>query len=189
MAGATAAVATSAAHADQVTITLSGELLIYGQSGGGNGLHTDFNNNQHPDITLSHIYYSFTNSAHSIRLLVAAKIDGQQVDAFFNSNSNGVTSHVQASANDFTTGINKSVTGTIPITITGDPAVNNGATTAATLSVTATNSNSPYQGSVVLNSYTYDAVPEPSSLALLALGAGGVLVFRQRKKARSLKGN
>ena len=38
-----------------------------------------------------------------------------------------------------------------------------------------------YESYIQLDSYTYTPIPEPSTLPLLALGAGGVLSLRRRR--------
>jgi hypothetical protein len=75
-----------------------------------------------------------------------------------------------------------SVTSTIPFSFT-DNSINGGVLTPGILYVTASSGNG--HATVTLDQFTYNTipVPEPSSLALLALGAGGVLAFRQRRKA------
>jgi len=93
------------------------------------------------------------------------------------------------------------VTGGITLTFS-DPSIFGGASTAAFLEI-VTDSASPNtgvtltrlvfddgQGAPVIPNFAnvvgqgdFPLVPEPSSLALLALGAGGITIRRQRKKA------
>jgi PEP-CTERM motif len=177
MAGATAAVATTAAQTNQVTVTISNDALTYQT---GNELHTDLNGNGHADVTFSDIHLSQV-SGGSPRLRFSVNIDGVHAEALFDSTSGGPHGFVQASANDGKSGFD-SLTGTIPITFSGDPAVNNGATISATLTVNAANNYGQSPFGVTLVSYTYTAVPEPTTLGLLAMGVAGVLAFRRRKK-------
>jgi hypothetical protein len=71
--------------------------------------------------------------------------------------------------------------GGLTVQFSGDPDINGGALTSGTLEVTA---EAGYgNATVTLDSFTYTpiAVPEASSLSLLALGAAGVVALRRRK--------
>jgi hypothetical protein len=78
-----------------------------------------------------------------------------------------------------------SIGGSIPITFT-DPSINGGVPTNGMLMVTDT-AGPGFVAKVQLDSFTYNstaAVPDSgSTLALLAMGAGGVIALRQRRKA------
>jgi hypothetical protein len=82
----------------------------------------------------------------------------------------------------------------IPISFT-DPAINGGAPTPGELEVTGFASSGPngLVASMTLDSFTYQplgsaAADSGSTLALLALGAGGVIALRQRRKADAAQG-
>ncbi len=71
--------------------------------------------------------------------------------------------------------------GTLACSMEGNPSVNNGALTSGTLQLTG--SAGPSGASITEDSFTFMPVPEPSSLAMLALGATGLLALRARRKA------
>lgn len=80
------------------------------------------------------------------------------------------------------------LTGSIPITFSGNPFINGGAPTIGSLEVTVIGQLIPADVQVDLDSFTYDktaaSLPDQgSTLALLALGVGGVIALRQRRKA------
>jgi archaellum component FlaG (FlaF/FlaG flagellin family) len=177
-----------AAHAQGIIVPLSNNYFILGS---GNHLNADLTGDNTPDITISNvgsdnqvINNNFTDEG--VHCLINGYILRAQHTRFFNSNDYlaqigpGIVISTRRSAEN---------TSSIPITFS-DPAINNGTTTPGQLEVSVGiyeyalfGEFRDYGSYIQLDSYTYDPIPEPSTLALLALGAGGVLALRRRRLA------
>ena len=182
MAGATAATAAgvTAPQASAITIDL---LNNYFSVFGGNHLNADLTGDGHPDVTLA----GFTSFFKTITT------GGGGFSAFFWSfglDINGVRARGYDNGtfpfryvilgSQFASGFGGDVpvlTGKIPISFT-DLDINGGRLTRGFLDVTA----SP--DSVHLDSFSFNIPENGSSLALLAMGAGGVLALRRWRAAR-----
>jgi hypothetical protein len=194
LAGAAASAAgglAASANADPVTVDLNNNDL----TATANNLNPDLTGDSIPDIYLSsaHDRSGPTSSGGMLRtarlhingfyLFLRTGTFYPGVALFSNANSPGLTHLTQESRSnrhDLT------VQGDIPFTFT-DAAINGGLSTPAELLVEATDVNG---AEIILESYTYDQLPPQSAsapdagstLALLALGAGGVMALRQRRK-------
>jgi hypothetical protein len=198
MAGATAATAAgaTAAQASLITVNLSNNYI---SGGGGNHLNADLTGDGYPDLVLTgaSFYYRYrtkTLGNSVIRVTYnSAKVDLNGVHALgFRSAGDG---YFSVAVMGSTTVTGTSLTASIPIFFK-DLHINGGAPTKGSLEVTA----GPFAGGqfagVRLDSFTYTsntpvagsriaAVPDQgSSLALLAMGAGGVLALRRRRAAQ-----
>ena len=80
-------------------------------------------------------------------------------------------------------GIGSSLMGSIPITFK-DLHINGGAPTKGSLDVTVSDFGLNGSPSVQLDSFTYSTPDQGSSLALLAIGAGGILALRRWRAAQ-----
>jgi hypothetical protein len=183
MAGATAATAAgvSASQAGLVTINLSNNFI---SATGGNHLNADLTGDGVPDVNIANPYYKVVTGPTSNGLPVHnryyahVELNGVHANAFF--------------SNDFGSGFARlgshhstySVTGSIPITFT-DLHFNNGAPTKGSLQVTVFSGNGRPETSINLDSLTFHTPDNGSSLALLAMGVGGVLVLRRRRAAQN----
>ena len=181
MAGATAATAAgvTASQAGTITVNL---LNNYISATGGNHLNADLTGDRHPDLTItgaSAFYRTYlhgtSSSFHRGRAQVilngvfAAAIyygDGGPIAEILGSQFADVRYHSDP----------RTLTGSIPISFK-DLHINGGALTQGSLEVTVSNLNQT-DTEVQLDSFTY-SIPESSSLALLAMGAGGILAFRR----------
>ena len=196
MAGATAAsaaAATSAQANSTVTLTLSNDFL----SQTTNSLSANFFGNGP--------IFSFTGVANNSQPSVYRGSARLHIKTFFVNNGGGfafASFYSGAEAEVAKVGIANRFGGqtsgstyrggtvsrmfTLPIRFS-DPSVNGGAITDGTLKLTAS-AQGFTSARITLDSFTYtmlmaNGVPESgSTLALLALGAGGVIAFRHRKK-------
>jgi PEP-CTERM motif len=184
------------AHAATVQITLMGN-TISSTSGVGDSLNADITGDSVPDLTFSDPVVA--NGSAAVRInggLVSAAAFGAifyRADAQFAGGGLGTPGN----AATFIQSINY----LNPITFT-DSRINGGATTEAWLQVNASNSSNTRHTvaltRVIFNDASvtrpnflgipgpqteFSAVPEPSGLALLALGAGGLLTRRKRQAA------
>lgn len=177
MAGATAATAAgvTASQATTITVTLSNNYI----SDLVNQLNADLTGDGHADVT-------FKNTNQTAGYLARVSINGvvalgERLISTFGAANFARVGAASKGASFFTVA---SVTANIPITFT-DAFINGGATTNGLLEVTA--SAGPGGEKVNLDSFSYNStatVPDQgSTLALLAMGAGGVIALRQRRKA------
>jgi hypothetical protein len=189
MAGATAAGMT-ASQASATTITLIGNFI---SATGGNHLNADLTGDGHPDLTISGAFYRHSTrggttytSATKQFFTASANLTGVHARAYFTGGNLGLQFGSAQLGTQHEHGYPYPglpvLTGSIPITFT-DSHINGGGLTKGLLNVTV----STYTVEVQLDSLTYDtrAVPDQgSSLALLALGAGGVLALRRWRTAK-----
>ena len=194
MAGATAATAAgvTSSQASAITINLVNNYI---SSTGGNHLNADLTGDGHPDLTIANSFYHFYSSLRTTSrgYLRGAVIHVAEVSL------NGVVAAGYDRFNDppfrYTFvelgsqyGSLGSLMGSIPIFFK-DLHINGGAPTQGSLEVTV------FPREILLDSFTYTsntsvqgasrAVPDQgSSLALLAMGAGGVLALRRWRAAQ-----
>ncbi len=181
MAGATAATAAgvTASQASTITINL---LNNYISATGGNHLNADLTGDGQPDLTIANSFffshhYATTYGATFYRFAVRVELNG--VIAYGRDNGEYPSGSVQlGSQHGFHSGNygTFSLTGSIPIFFK-DLHINGGALTKGSLEVTVQESR------VQLDSFTYNTPDQGSSLALLAMGAGGVLALRRWRTA------
>lgn len=199
LAGATSAAAAgvSASQASLITINLTNNYI---SATGGNHLNADLTGDGHPDLTLTGAKYSYarvipypyTRSVYDYVRFQAVRINGVLASDYSVRGYNP-SHHLNLSGHTTLRSYRSSATylkGSIPIFFK-DLHINSGAPTNGFVTVTE-------EGSVIqLNSFTYAsntpvagsrvaAVPDQgSSLALLAMGAGGVLALRRWKAAQT----
>ena len=184
MAGATAATAAgvTASQASTITVTLSGNFL---SSSGGNHLNADLTGDGHADVTFKSINNKYTVAYSSGAATARVNINNvfNRARVTFLAGVTGFQATAGAHAT-FNFGPSAAVFGFIPITFS-DPSINGGATTNGMLMVTDT-AGPGRTAEVQLDSFTYNTASVPdqgSTLALLAMGAGGVIALRRRRKA------
>ena len=187
MAAATAvgAAAVTASQATAVTITLANDYV----SSDGNHLNADLTGDGHPDLTITGAAFYNNHLTMTDRKSSAAVIlNGIQARAFSSGYPFFRLQLGSRMLSGYPTASPHSLTGSIPIFFK-DLHINGGAPTAGSLEVRL------FGAEVQLASLTYTsntavqgsrlAVPDQgSSLALLALGAGGVLALRQWRTAQ-----
>lgn len=175
-----------AAHAQAITVPLSNN---YFSPDSGFHLNPDLTGDNTPDITISNvgsddqvINNNFTDEG--VHCLINGYILRAQHTRFFHSNV--YQAQIGPGIEISTRGPVEN-TSSIPITFS-DPAINNGTTTPGQLEVSVGiyeyelfGEFNDYESYIQLDSYTYTPIPEPSTLPLLALGAGGVLALRRRR--------
>jgi protein with PEP-CTERM/exosortase system signal len=191
MAGATAVTAAGVTASQATTITIN---LVnnYISATDGNHLNADLTGDGHPDLTmLNFFHYRFISPYRTYATSARVGVD-----------LNGVRASASWS-NDFVNGFARlgsrevsystfSLMGSVPIFFK-DLHINGGAPTSGSLEVTVS-ARSPL-AIVQLDSLTYTsnagvqgstrAVPDHgSTLALLAMGAGGILALRRRRAAQ-----
>ncbi len=190
MAGATAAAAAgvNASQAGTITINL---INNYISATGGNHLNADLTGDGQPDLTITGAAYSvFTGYYHRFNN-ARVNLNGVAAEAFLKSYDfpyNFGTAKLGSLHRIFYTSFDQhnstTIVGLIPISFK-DLRINGGARTSGSLEVTVL--SSLIQGPEIrLDTLTYTSktLDQGSSLALLAMGAGGVLALRRWRGAQ-----
>jgi len=193
MAAATAA-GVSAAPANTITINLTNDYISFG---GGNHLDADLTGDGHPDLTIANAFNGGSyRGDHGYFSFAGVNLNGVRAYAWFGNydrvgggslGSQRMYFYLGSVYNGYAT---SHLVGWIPIFFK-DLHINNGAPTKGALEVTVSGTNPKIQ----LDSLTYNtpgpgsrlglAVPDQgSSLALLAMGAGGILALRRWRTAQ-----
>ena len=202
MAGATAATAAgvTASQVSGITINLTGNYI---SGADGNHLNADLTGDGHPDLTIANAfhfaaYFSGTPTQLYGNFHAGADLNG--IRAYAKRTNNGIpfygTERLGSRVATYFRGTNTTIgtyqlTGSIPIFFK-DLHINGGAPTEGLLEVTVGGLDARIQ----LDSFTYNtpvqgstrlaAVPDQgSSLALLAMGAGGILALRRWRAAET----
>ncbi len=190
MAGATAATAAgvSASQAGTITINL---LNNYISATGGNHLNADLTGDGQADLIIANAFYSVYYHGLPFpsfnNYIVRVDLNGVHAQAF-KSNDYGFGTVRLGSQIRFFGPVSctscpqyGSLMGSIPISFK-DLHINNGKLTSGSLEVTL---SSIYgHAEIQLDSFTYKTSDEGSSLALLAMGAGGILALRRWRAAQ-----
>ncbi len=200
MARATAATAAgvTASQASATTINLTGNYI---SASGGNHLNADLTGDGHPDLTIAGAAYSvrnpitpgsggFTYPSFN-KYFVQVDLSGVHAQAYADNDYGFGYVQLGSQTNHFgarsvTYGVHPyaSVTGSIPISFK-DLHINNGALTKGSLEVIVfAGTGFPNSTRVQLDSFTYKTPDQGSSLALLAMGAGGILALRRWRTAQ-----
>jgi hypothetical protein len=197
MAGATAATAAgvTASQASAITINLVGNYI---SATGGNQLNADLTGDGHPDLTIANAFYSVFRRGYTSNIRSAARVSLNGVPASAYLDTYNFFGRVRLgsqtiSRSFFTTNPLPSLIGAIPIFFK-DLHINGGAPTKGSLEVTVSARGPDRSPTIQLDSLTYNtpgqgsrlglAVPDHgSSLALLAMGAGGILSLRRWRAA------
>jgi hypothetical protein len=192
MAGATAATAAGVTVSQASTITIN---LVNNYISGfsGNHLNADLTGDGHPDLTIANAaYYNYHPSVTGRRSSARVDLNGVHAHVFAFSESNPETFIQLGSRYGHHFGGSSygtpSLMGSIPIFFK-DLHINGGSPTRGSLEVTVS------RGGIQLDSLTYTSntaverasrtVPDQgSSLALLAMGAGGILALRRWRAAQ-----
>jgi hypothetical protein len=196
MAGATAATAAgvTASQASTITINL---LNNYISGSVGNHLNADVTGDGRPDVAISgamhFLSYPRTYNGHIItsyrKSSAAVVLNGIAARAYFSSYPL-VSLRLGSQHTGGTYDLFLSLTGSIPLSFR-DRHINGGALTEGSLEVTVTAFGSHGRTEIQLDSLTYNTrvnIPDQgSTLALLAMGAGGVLALRRWRGAKSSK--
>ena len=189
MAGATAATAAGATVSQAGTITVN-LLNNYISATGGNHLNADLTGDEQPDVTIANAYaYAsvYRTNVSGAFSYARVSLNGVLARAFLHTYDR--FGSAQLGSRRAYTPLSSAAAylmGAIPITFK-DLHINGGKLTAGSLEVTVSaghrGDGSP---TIQLDSFTYktrENVPDQgSSLALLAMGAGGVLALRHRRK-------
>jgi len=183
MAGATAATAAgvTASQASTITINLVNNYI---SAAGGNHLNADLTGDGQPDVTIANAFNAVVpDGIYYHNSYANVDLNGVHAQASFFGNS--VFGFVQlGSRTGFSHGGGVYLTGSIPIFFK-DLHINGGARTRGFLEVTVSSQRLPFfAAEVQLDSFTYNTPDQGSSLALLAMGAGGILALRRWKDAQ-----
>jgi hypothetical protein len=180
MAGATAATAAgvTASQASTITINLVGNYI---SGSGGNHLNADLTGDGQPDMTIAGASYHFRGTYHPLAT-AGVDLNGVHASAFYGGLLGSVRLGSKfANWSPFTSGT-PSLNGAIPITFR-DLHINNGALTKGSLEVIVSVFGPHVLAEIQLDSLTSNTPDQGSSLALLAMGAGGILALRRRRAA------
>jgi hypothetical protein len=198
MAGATAASAAgvSASSAGLITVNLTNNFI---SATGGNHLNADLTGDGQSDLTIANAFNSrriHTSSGHTLtgftRSYARVDLNGVRAQAFWSHDYGYGSAKLGSQSQHFgarsvTFGVHPyaSVTGSIPISFK-DVHINGGKPTTGSLQVTVfAGFNLQDSGAKVqLNSFTYATPDQGSSLALLAMGAGGIVALRRLRGAQ-----
>ena len=184
MAGATAASAAgmTASQAGAITISLVNNYI---SGGGGNHLNADLTGDGHPDLVIANAFNSYMLAQDSYHYSFRAEVilNGVQAYARFDSNTFNVFMRLGSRS---VGGVYyyPPLTGSIPIFFK-DLHINGGTPTKGLLEVTVTsraaiNLDSLSYASTTTLDHRVNTIPDQgSSLALLAMGAGGILGLRR----------
>ena len=193
MAGATAATAAgvTASQASTITINLVGNYI---SGSGGNHLNADLTGDGQPDMTIAGAFYQFRSSPSISTFATTGKagvdLNGVHAYAFHSGQYPLGTVRLGSKTGHFAGGFfsgTPSLNGSIPVTFK-DLHINGGALTEGSLEVTVTDFGPHGPAEIQLDSLTYNTrgnIPDQgSSLALLTIGAGGILALRRWRAAQ-----
>ena len=187
MVGATAAGVT-ASQASTITINLVGNYI---SGSGGNHLNADLTGDGQSDMTIAGAFYQFRSNPSVSTFATIGKagvhLNGVHAYAFHSGHYPLGSERLGSKTGHITAGYGTgSLNGSIPITFR-DLHINNGALTEGSLEVTVTDFGPHGPAEIRLDSLTYNTranIPDQgSSLALLAMGAGGILALRRWRAA------
>jgi hypothetical protein len=201
MVGATAVTAAGVTTSQAGTITIN-LLNNYISATGGNHLNADLTGDGHPDLTISGAAYSvrnpitpgsggFTYPSFN-KYFVRVDLNGVHAQAYADNDYGfgyvqlgSQTGHFGARSVTYGVHPYASLLGSIPIFFT-DLHINGGTLTRGSLEVTVfAEAGWPNNSTrIQLDSFTYNTPDQGSSLALLAMGAGGILAFRRWRAAQ-----
>jgi hypothetical protein len=196
VAGATAATAAgvTASQASAITINLINDYISFA---GGNHLNANLTGDGHPDLTIANAILSRYHHQEASDSIVMVNLNGVSASArldLYNHFGFVRLGSQAVGTTFFTTNLPPSLTGAIPVFFK-DLHINGGAPTRGSLEVTVFAGGPDGSPTIQLDSLTYDtpgqgsrlAVPVPdqgSSLALLAMGATGILALRRWRATR-----
>jgi hypothetical protein len=194
MAGATAATAAgvTASQGSTITINLVGNYI---SGSGGNHLNADLTGDGLPDLTIAGAFFHFRSGSSLSTLATTGKagvdLNGVHAYAFHSGQYPLGTVRLGSKSGHWggfpSTGT-PSLNGSVPVTFK-DLHINNGALTQGSLAVTVTVFGPHGPAEIDLDSLTYNTrnnIPDKgSTLALLAMGAGGVLALRRWRGAQA----
>jgi hypothetical protein len=177
-AAATAAGVT-VSQATLVTVNLTNNFI---SGAGGNHLNPDLTGDGNPDITIVNAFnyrHVRTSSGHTLtgftKSLARVDLNGIHARVYLSADYRRGSVQLGSKTGQFyRSSGTTSLTGSIPISFR-DLHINNGALTKGSLEVTA----SGLTATVQLDTLTYNTRDQGSSLALLAMGAGGILALRR----------
>ena len=187
MAGATAATTVvTATQASTITINLVDNYI---SGSGGNHLNADLTGDGQPDLMIAGAFYRFSRNSsryatpYQTHGTVGVDLNGVHAYAFHSGQYPLGTVRLGSNSGHWAAGYGTaSLNGLIPITFR-DLHINNGALTSGSLEVTVSIFGTQGPAQIQLDSLTYNTrnnIPDQgSSLALLAIGAGGILALRR----------